>query len=535
MKKIIFFIGLFVVGTVFGQETKNVKVDLRTPQSAVRTHLHFLNPDSYHPEKAAKTIHGYTGERAEELAVKLEKILEGRGLFVVFRKLPSDPNFGDTVQDEFVHRYVLFPERMPKVYLEKIDGSWYYSKQTLLLVDKLYDEVFPWYAQKIHEFLPKFGNKSFFGIPIWKYSGLVLLLVISVLLFFIFNKLIYFILAQTQKNTSKLSSSEVAQIFKKIARLASLLAIIALIRGVIPILNLGIKFNTVLFFCVDLLFILFVVFIFFKVVDFLMIFYTKYTEKTNSKLDTQLTPIVRHILKIIVGFLGLLKVLAFLGINPVTIMAGLSIGGLAFALASQDTVKNFIGTIMIFVDKPFRIGDFIIAGDVEGTVEKVGFRSTLVRAPDTSIYQITNSRLSEITVKNRGLLRYRRYRTELGIRYDTPPELVETFVEGVRQIIAKHPRTLKENYNVEFTGFGNSSLLILMNVYFLDTNWGKEQAARHSLHIAILKFANAIGVGFAFPSTTVMVEQFPKTGNDFPKYSADRGDVDEILKGITLE
>ncbi len=190
---------------------------------------------------------------------------------------------------------------------------------------------------------------------------------------------------------------------------------------------------------------------------------------------------------------------------------------------------------MIFVDKPFQIGDFIKAGDVEGKVEKVGFRSTAVRAPDTSLYQITNSRLSELTVENRGLLKYRRYKTELGIRYDTPPELVEAFVKGVRQIIEKHPGTLNDDYNVEFTGFGNSALLVLLNVYFEDTNWGQEQAAKHSLHMAILKFANEIGVGFAFPSTTVMVEQFPNTGNDFPKYAATQEDIDKVLKGITFE
>ncbi len=133
------------------------------------------------------------------------------------------------------------------------------------------------------------------------------------------------------------------------------------------------------------------------------------------------------------------------------------------------------------------------------------------------------------------MLKYRRYKTELGVRYDTPPELVEAFVKGVRQIIERHPGTLNNNYNVEFTGFGDSALLVLLNVYFEDTNWGKEQAAKHSLHMAILKFANEIGVGFAFPSTTVMIEQFPNTGNDFPKYAATQEDIDKVLKGITFE
>ncbi len=72
--------------------------------------------------------------------------------------------------------------------------------------------------------------------------------------------------------------------------------------------------------------------------------------------------------------------------------------------------------------------------------------------------------------------------------------------------------------------------MILLNVYFKDTNWGKEQSAKHVLHMAILRFANSIGVGFAFPSTTVMVEQFPNTGNDFPKYTTSQEEVDKVLE-----
>ncbi len=533
MKKIVFFIIFLIVTTAFGQDNgEDVKVDLSSPRSTIQTHLHFLSTDSYDPEKAAKTIKGYNKEKAKNLAIKIEKILKGRGLYVILSKVPKNPNFLDTVRKEPIHRYVLFPERMPHIYLEKVGDKWYYSKQTLLKVDKLYDEVFPWYAQKLHKLLPKFGNKTFLGIPIWKYTGVILLLIVCVLLFFVLNKIIYFIFIKTQKITTKVANGH---ILKKIARPASLLVVISLIRGIIPILNFELKINTILFLCIDLLAIFFTIYIFLKIVDFIMILYSNYVKKTESKLDTQLTPILSHILKVIVVTIGIIEILAFLGVDPIKIMAGLSVGGLAVALASQDTVKNFIGTIMIFVDKPFQIGDFIFAGDVEGTVEKVGFRSTVVRAPDTSVFQITNSRLSELTVKNRGLLRYRRYKTELGIRYDTPPELVDAFVKGVRQIIEKHPGTLSENFNVEFVGFGASSLSILLNVYFKDTNWGKEQAAKHSLHMAILKFANSIGVGFAFPSTTVMVEQFPNTGNDFPKYTTTQEEIDDTLKGINFE
>ncbi len=534
MRKIVFLLTLFIVGTILGQNN-NVKVDLSTPQSTVRTHLHFLNPKTYNPEKSATAIQGYQEKEAKSLAIKINDILKGRGLYIVLSKIPNNPNFSDTINNEPVNRYILFPNRMPKIYVEKVGDKWYYSKETLSQIDELYDEVFPWYAQKIQHFLPKFGNKNFWGIPAWKYIGLILLLVVAFLLFFVFNKIIYLLLTKVQKTTSNIINISTTIVLKKIARPISLLVIIALLKSIIPILDFGIQFNSSVFLVLNLLTIFFIIYILLRITDFFILVYSNYTQKTDSKLDDQLLPILKNISRIVIIFMGLLKILAFLGVDPIKIMTGLSIGGLAVALASQDTVKNFIGTIMIFVDKPFQIGDFIIAGDVEGTVERVGFRSTIVRAPDTSVFQITNSKLSELTVKNRGLLKYRRYKTELGLRYDTPPELVDSFVKGVRQIIEKHPGTLSDNYNVEFTGFGDSALLVLLNVYFENVGWSYEQAAKHTLHMAILKFANGIGVGFAFPSTTVMVEQFPNTGNDFPKYTADEDKVNKILQEITFD
>ncbi|MFO7674116.1 MAG: mechanosensitive ion channel, partial [Lutibacter sp.] len=196
--------------------------------------------------------------------------------------------------------------------------------------------------------------------------------------------------------------------------------------------------------------------------------------------------------------------------------------------------EDFIGTIMIFVDKPFHIGDWIEAGTVIGTVETVGFRSTTVRAADTTIFQIPNSQLSEMVVNNKGLRSFRRYTTNLGIRYDTPPELIEAFVQGIRRIIELDPATRTEEYNVEFAGFADSSLSILVNVYFVNLDWSNEQSSKHKLHMKILKLASSLGVGFAFPSSTVMVEQFPDKQVFDINYNVDENRIQKILDDINL-
>ncbi|MDB2385595.1 mechanosensitive ion channel family protein, partial [Polaribacter sp.] len=249
----------------------------------------------------------------------------------------------------------------------------------------------------------------------------------------------------------------------------------------------------------------------------------------------QLVPIIQNFLTVVVIIFGAFRLLVLFGVDATTIIAGATIGGLAVALASQDTVKNLIGTVMIFLDQPFQIADWIEAGDAKGAVESVGFRSTRLRAADTSVFQIPNSKLSEIIVNNKGLLLFRRYSTELGLRYDTPPELIEAFVDGVRKIIIEHPETRSDSYNVEFTGFGDSALLILVNVYFKSLAWGQEQSSKHRLHIAIIKLANELGVDFAFPSTTVLIEQLPDKDNSVPKYDTSKLKIEASVNKIVTQ
>ncbi len=263
--------------------------------------------------------------------------------------------------------------------------------------------------------------------------------------------------------------------------------------------------------------------------------YAQFTEKTDGRLDDQLVPILNNFLTGLVIAFGAFKLLRLFGVDTTTLLAGATIGGLAFALASQDTVRNLIGTIMIFLDKPFHIDDWIEAGEVVGTVEQVGFRSTMVRAADTSVYQIPNSKLSEIVINNKGLRLFRRYNTNLGLRYDTPPELIEAFVKGVREIIVIHPETRSDSYNVEFTGFGDSALLIMVNVYFKSLAWGVEQSSKHRLHMAIIKLASELGIDFAFPSTTVTIEQFPEKKSLSLKYNINQEKIDAAILKVVSE
>ncbi len=383
--------------------------------------------------------------------------------------------------------------------------------------------------------IPASFHKKFLTVEIWQYLGFIFLIIIALIAFYIFKKITFFVLKRVENIFVKIKSEAVNKALNKLSRPITLLLVFWFVEKMLPMLQLPLNLNSFLFLGLNVAKTVFWIYVFLKLVQVVMQIYADIASRTESKLDDQLVPILKNILQGLVIIVGIFNLLKLFGVNTATLIAGLSIGGLALALASQDTVKNLIGTFMIFIDQPFQIGDWIEAGTVVGTVEEVGFRSTRVRAADTSLFQIPNSSLAEMVVNNKGLRLYRRYNTELGLRYDTPPELIEAFVVGVREIIKAHPDTRSDALNVEFTGFGDSALLILINMYFTALGWNEEQSSKHRLHIAIVKLAKALGVDFAFPSTTVMIEQFPEKKDYDMKYQTNSKNTNDAIKKIIDE
>ena len=517
---------------MFSVAQDSIRVDISNPHATVYTHLYFLQSDSFDPQKAAKTILGLPEEQAIKKAIKIKQVLDGKGLYVDVNKIPVNPNHKDTIGYSSYFKYVLFPQRMPQIYVEKIGDKWYYSSETISKIERIYKEVYPWYVQKLESLIPVSGHKKILGIELWQFIGFLILLTLGYFIFLIVKGIAFFVLRRIQQQITKNTNLEVNKVLKQLAHPISLLVGVAFVDKLFPSLQFGLPVNTWVFLCLNIAKTVFWIYVFLKLVKVVMFIYGQFAEKTHGRLDDQLVPILRSFFTGLVIVIGLFRLLILFGVDAATMLAGATIGGLAVALASQDTVKNLIGTIMIFLDKPFHIEDWIEAGEVVGTVEKVGFRSTSVRAADTSVYQIPNSKLSEIVINNKGLRLFRRYNTNLGLRYDTPPELIEAFVKGVREIIIAHPETRSDSFNVEFTGFGDSALLVMVNVYFKSLAWGIEQSSKHRLHIAIVKLAKGLGVDFAFPSTTVTIEQFPEKKGISLKYDVNSERIDTVIKKV---
>ncbi len=224
-------------------------------------------------------------------------------------------------------------------------------------------------------------------------------------------------------------------------------------------------------------------------------------ETTTSRFDDLLVPLIVRSLKIFVVVAGIVAIVRAISPERYTeLLAGIGIGGLALALAAKDAIANLFGSVMIIAERPFEIGDWIQVGDVDGSVESVGMRSTRVRTFYNSLVTIPNSELTNVAIDNYGKRKYRRIKTTLGVTYDTTPEQIEAFCEGIRQLIREHPYTRKDYFHVYFNDYGPYSLDILVYCFVQTPDWGTELRERHRLFSDILRLAQRLGVEFAFPT-----------------------------------
>ena len=224
-------------------------------------------------------------------------------------------------------------------------------------------------------------------------------------------------------------------------------------------------------------------------------------KKTESTLDDHLAPLITKALRVFVILFGMLLSIQSLGFNVMSLMAGLGLGGLAFALAAKDTAANLFGSIMIILDRPFKVGDWVNSDGVEGTVEEVGFRSTRVRTFYNSLITIPNSNLANAHIDNLGVREFRRTVLNLGITYSTTSKQIETFIQGIKEIILKNNYTRKDYFHVVFNNYGDFSLNIMVYYFLKVPDWGQELLEKQNINLEILKLAENIGVEFAFPHT----------------------------------
>jgi len=237
-----------------------------------------------------------------------------------------------------------------------------------------------------------------------------------------------------------------------------------------------------------------------RLVDVVERWLAGFTRRTNSRLDDMLLPVVKTILRTGICFAATVKIAQDTNNSDqlTTILAGVSVGGLAVGLAAQESIKNFFGSVMIFSDRPFELGDMIRVDSQEGRVEAVGFRSTRLRTVEGHLVTIPNGDLAGKTILNIAKRPHLRRQFNLRLFPGTPPEKVERAVEIVREILADHEGMDPNNPpTVTFSDIQESALVIQATYYFPPHEGGRFSAFSERVNFEIVRRFHADGIELA--------------------------------------
>ena len=248
-----------------------------------------------------------------------------------------------------------------------------------------------------------------------------------------------------------------------------------------------------------------VTFLAWRLLDVVSRMASRKTVQTESRLDDQLIPLVRKAFKIAVALVVAVIVVEKMGLSPNSLIAGLSIGGLALALAAKDTIANLFGSVVVFTDQPFQVGDGIQVGSVEGVVEEVGLRSTRIRGWDRTMATVPNQQFTSASVVNLSERPNRRIRFEVGIGYDASAADMEAFLEAVRAWLINKEGLNHESVVVHLTHFADSSLTVLIQVLTEASDWATSMVLQEELLLGIMQLVEAHGLELAFPTRTVHI------------------------------
>ena len=229
--------------------------------------------------------------------------------------------------------------------------------------------------------------------------------------------------------------------------------------------------------------------------------------KFIKDLTKEVSNFIITILKIIIVSIGLGAILQVWGINVTALVASLGIGGLAFALAAKDTAANLFGSFALLADKSIRIGEWIKVDGVEGTVEDIGMRTTKVRSFGKSLITVPNQIIANNPIENFSRRGIRRIKMTIGVTYGTNSTQLKNIVNEITTMLQTHKGIAnKETLMVNFESFGDSSLNIFIYAFTATSNWGKYMTIKQEVHFNIMKIVEKNGSSFAFPSTSIYLE-----------------------------
>lgn len=236
-----------------------------------------------------------------------------------------------------------------------------------------------------------------------------------------------------------------------------------------------------------------------RIIDFIAHVFTYKAIKSENKADDQLVPFLKELFKFVIYFIGFFVLLGYVfEVNALSLITGLGIGGIAIALAAKETLENLIASFTIFIDKPFTVGDLVKVDGIEGTVEKVGFRSTVFRSTDKTTIVIPNRAMIDGVLENLTRRNYRRVKFNIGITYETDSAMIRNIIADITRFLEEETHTT--DVSVTFDSFADSSLNIQVLYLVENIEFSNYLKIKEEVNFKIIDIVNQHGSEFAYPT-----------------------------------
>ena len=236
-----------------------------------------------------------------------------------------------------------------------------------------------------------------------------------------------------------------------------------------------------------------------RIIDFVAHVFMYKAFKSANKADDQLVPFLKELFKFIIYFIGFFVLLGYVfEVNALSLITGLGIGGIAIALAAKESLENLIGSFTIFIDKPFTVGDLVKVDGVEGTIEKVGFRSTVLRSTDKTTIIIPNRAMIDGVLENMTRRNFRRVKFNIGITYETDSENIKKIIADLEAFLTNNPHTTDSS--VTFDSFADSALNIQILYLVENIEFNNYLKVKEDVNFKIIEIVEQHGSDFAYPT-----------------------------------
>jgi MscS family membrane protein len=445
-----------------------------------------------------------SGEAAEDLAHQLFVVLDARlpARLTLISESP-DGSRADPLAPNRERIGTISSEAGPvDVFVDRVERGkappiWLFSAATLHHVPVVYAEVA---AQQGDTILPGFLTRRVWGVRLVEWIAVLIGIPVLYLATMLLNRLLTPVGAFVWR---RLSGKAAVLKRNALPIPVRLLVLVFVGRWLLSILPVSLLVRQLFSAAASLITIVAIVWLLILLNGEIEDYIHRHSPRSNGAAASSLLRVLRRTVDLIVILVGFLFVLRYFAIDSTPALAGLGVGGIAVALAAQKTLENVIAGASLIFDQAIRVGDVLKVGEITGTIDHIGLRSTRIRTLDRTVVSIPNSQIANASLETLSMRDKYWFHPLVGLRYETSPEQLRAVMDGIRRLLEAHPAVEADSVRVRFFRLGAFSLDIEVVAYFFAADWPRFMEVQEQLLLGVTDIVRSAGTEIAFPSQTM--------------------------------